>query len=1069
MTVKFTNNASTTVGTGINASATSLTVASASSFPSLSGADDYCYLTIQGATNTAREVVKATALSSNTFTIVRAQDNTSAGTWSAGDIVELRMTAALLTDVIDAATVEGVKTNYQYTPTAGQTVFSGADNASATMIINQAALVSVYMNGVRLVQGTDYSVSSANNTVTLGVGATTADIIDIEVYGNFVGQSGAAVGITGGSITGTAITATTLGATGTATLNTLVSNNATISGGSLDGVTIGGTTRGAISGNAISGTSFASTGNMTFGDNDMAIFGDGSDFEIYFNGNHGVMRTASASVGGNIYIQDDNNIVLGSIGGENYLNAAKDGAVTLYYDNAAKLATTASGIDITGTATMDGLTVSASATDFEGVQILNTNTAASPTTASILLGVTNSVRTVNTKIQAIEGGSDANETDLAFFTNTGGNVLTKAMTIDSSQNVGIGTDSPAIGGGRTYNVALTIDGGVSGSLEDTGALEVGGSTSVNDRLVGSISYFNRDNSGAGATTRRQVAIIEARSVTSDSNAGDDSGANLTFSTKSEGGSVAERLRISASGNAGLGVVPSAWHASWKALQIGPIGFVGSYQAGTTDITALGTNVYSDGAYKYIEEDEAVIYKQQNGEHIFDVAASGSADAAISWTTAMTISNAGNVGLGVAPPAWGSSYLALTVGTAGAFWASKTGASLTAMSDNSYLDGSVYKARNTGAGAMFFQSAGAHVWRNFASVSAGATQVAVNAMTLDASGNLGISNSIASDFNAGANTLVVGSGSGSKGMTIYGSTQSNIFFADGTAGTAAYIGRIEYSHSADSMAFYVNNSPAMTIDSSGNLIVSGTSAGDATSVALHNGGYVHAVSSHQMAGIFDRRDSDGDILVFRKDGSGTAVGNIGTKSGDMYVGTGNTTLRFNDADDAIHAGGGNGNGTNNGTDLGSALYNFGDLYLSGGAYLGGTAAANKLDDYEEGTWTPVIKESNGSGTTLVLSSSSGSYTKFGKTVTITGYFIRNDTTSLTGALVISNLPFTQAGGPQTGGSIWVDNATSDVLGLAYGNNGSLCYWRSIPDPNNYIAISQFENLRSIYFSRTYITT
>jgi hypothetical protein len=259
MTVKFTNNASTTVGTGINASATSLTVASASSFPQLSGADDYCYLTIQGATNTTREVVKATALSSNTFTIVRAQDNTSAGTWAAGDVVELRMTAALLTDVIDAATVEGVKTNYQYTPTAGQTVFSGADNASATMIINQAALVSVYMNGVRLVQGTDYSVSSANNTVTLGIGATTADIIDIEVYGNFVGQSGAAVGITGGSITGTAITATSLGATGTATLNTLVSNNATISGGSLNGVTIGGTTAGT--GRF---SSLAATGNATF-------------------------------------------------------------------------------------------------------------------------------------------------------------------------------------------------------------------------------------------------------------------------------------------------------------------------------------------------------------------------------------------------------------------------------------------------------------------------------------------------------------------------------------------------------------------------------------------------------------------------------------------------------------------------------------------------------------------------------------------------------------------------------------------------------------------------------------
>ena len=245
MTVKFTNNASSTLSSGINSSVTSLTVASASAFPQLAGADDYCYLTIQQATGTAREVVKATALSSNTFTIIRAQDNTTAQSFSAGDTVELRMTAALLTDVIDAATVEGVKTNFQYTPTAGQTVFSGADNSSNTMIINQSGLVNVFMNGVRLVQGTDYTVSAANNEITLTTGATTADIIDIEVYGNFTGQSGAAVAITGGSITGTAITATTLGASGTATLNTFVSNNATISGGTINNVAIGGTTQAA--------------------------------------------------------------------------------------------------------------------------------------------------------------------------------------------------------------------------------------------------------------------------------------------------------------------------------------------------------------------------------------------------------------------------------------------------------------------------------------------------------------------------------------------------------------------------------------------------------------------------------------------------------------------------------------------------------------------------------------------------------------------------------------------------------------------------------------------------------
>ena len=246
MTVKFTNNASTTVATGINTSATSLTVASASAFPQLAGADDYCYLTIQQATGSGREVVKATALSTNTFTIARAQDGTTAGTWSAGDVVELRMTAALLTDVIDAATVEGVKANFQYTPTAGQTVFSGADNSSNTLVINQSGLVNVYMNGVRLVQGTDYTASAANNTITLTTGATTSDIIDIEVYGNSTSATWAsAVAITGGAISGTSVAATTLSASGTATLNTFVSNNSTISGGTINNVAIGGTTQAA--------------------------------------------------------------------------------------------------------------------------------------------------------------------------------------------------------------------------------------------------------------------------------------------------------------------------------------------------------------------------------------------------------------------------------------------------------------------------------------------------------------------------------------------------------------------------------------------------------------------------------------------------------------------------------------------------------------------------------------------------------------------------------------------------------------------------------------------------------
>ena len=98
------------------------------------------------------------------------------------------------------------------------------------------------------------------------------------------------------------------------------------------------------------------------------------------------------------------------------------------------------------------------------------------------------------------------------------------------------------------------------------------------------------------------------------------------------------------GNVGVDVTPEAWHSGWTALQLGATGFVGQYQSGVTDVTALGSNVWSDGSYKYIETDEAAMIKLQNGTMIFDVAASGTADAAISWTTAMTIANNGFVTL-----------------------------------------------------------------------------------------------------------------------------------------------------------------------------------------------------------------------------------------------------------------------------------------------------------------------------------------------------------------------------------------------------------------------------------------
>ena len=87
MSVKFSNNAVTTLSAGISAGATSFTVASASTFPTL-GASDWTYVSLTS------EVVKVTAISGTTFTC----DATS-GAHVSGESVELRMTAEILNDV----------------------------------------------------------------------------------------------------------------------------------------------------------------------------------------------------------------------------------------------------------------------------------------------------------------------------------------------------------------------------------------------------------------------------------------------------------------------------------------------------------------------------------------------------------------------------------------------------------------------------------------------------------------------------------------------------------------------------------------------------------------------------------------------------------------------------------------------------------------------------------------------------------------------------------------------------------------------------------------------------------
>jgi hypothetical protein len=157
--------------------------------------------------------------------------------------------------------------------------------------------------------------------------------------------------------------------------------------------------------------------------------------------------------------------------------------------------------------------------------------------------------------------------------------------------------------------------------------------------------------------------------------------------------------------------------------------------------------------------------------------------------------------------------------------------------------------------------------------------AADRLTVDANGNVGIGTSSPSSFNGGANNLVVGSGSGSEGITIYADNASNsaVFFADTDSTTT---GQLNYQHASNAMTFHTNGgTERMRIDSSGKLHVNQTS--DWTAANLSS-------SATNAPAISARTNqTNGTCLVTRHDGGGVAY-NVQFYNSTNFVGSIQTT-------------------------------------------------------------------------------------------------------------------------------------------------------------------------------------
>jgi hypothetical protein len=208
-------------------------------------------------------------------------------------------------------------------------------------------------------------------------------------------------------------------------------------------------------------------------------------------------------------------------------------------------------------------------------------------------------------------------------------------------------------------------------------------------------------------------------------------------------------------------------------------------------------------------------------------------------------------------------------------------------------------------------------------------------------------------------------------------------------------------------FSVNTDEKMRINSSGSLLV-GKQAEEGNDVGaeLRSNGSVIATVNNTLPMFINRKSSGTELVRFAFDNA--TVGSIGTSFGDITIG-GKSGLRFDtDSSQYVIPYNVTDNAHTTAIDLGTSDRRFKDLYLSGGVYLGGTTAANYLDDYEEGTHQTSVTM-DGSGTvTLNTSFDRFSYTKVGRLVTITGNPRISSVSSPVGNLRLT-LPFTAAGG------------------------------------------------------------
>jgi len=1061
MAIQFSNLASTTLASGVSSSATSVSVTSASLFPSLGGSD-YFYATL--GEDAGSEIVKVTAISGTTFTVVRAQDGTSAISHNAGTHFALRVTAAALEDLRDSPNVESVSKS-------GDTM-TGALLGTTASFSGSVTAASVVVSGT--VDGRDVAT---DGTKLDGIEASaTADQTGAQIKTAYQAETNAFTDAQFTKLGGIEALATVTNTASVTAAGALMDSELTSI------ASVKALNQGVSTGNSPTFAALTSTGEIianggiALGDNDKATFGASDDLQIYHNGSESVIHDSGT---GNLDIRADSLSLLNAAGSEYYARFYTNGSANLYHNGSLKLTSTSTGIDVTGTVTIPDYVIHAGNTSTK-FGFGSANTLNFISNGSDRLTIANSYTVFN------EAGTDY---DFRVESNDNAHML----FVDGGNNrVGVGSNSPDgtlhLDSGTNTDIIIEKDNAGYGTLrfhndgsqvsyiqlDASEDMYYYGGSGVNQIFyAGGSERMRITNTGLGINNSSPVEMLTIGS-TSDTNVrmqflsstsggntiqfGDGTGASaysgyinythsdnaLAFATGST-----ERMRLISTGVTVAGAVTAtvasqnpklkaAYNASNYIgishekinVQGGGVGLIiqgngvdratfasggGLTVGGAVTATGLTVNGVSQFDNYGGATGKGRIQFGNSGQQFIEGLDTGNGGSGsylkfgTGSTERMRISSAGNVGISNSAPS-----VELALGSGGGeklhvYHGGAVKAGFGVDLSGSSRELSMFHSTTGANGNISFgkrlESNGAYTEKmrlNSTGLGIGLSSpasllhaeksgVAINSTNLDNGTALGLQVTMPNaNFSAGEGVAIgLGMNGRARSYLVHTNVGTNRDAADLSiyTETGGVIGeRVRVLHN-------------------GNVLI-GKSADDNTTAGtrIHAAGYASFTIANDYPIIANRLSSDGDIAVFRKDGS--TVGSIGTWDSDFVIGQVNVAFKFDDGSNKILPWSVNSNlNRDNAITLGAANTRWKDLYLAGGVYLGGTGAANKLDDYEEGTWTPAMTSTNGAALTMVARYCR--YTKVGRMVHIYGVLSTTSLGSASGNLRVHGLPFTAA--------------------------------------------------------------